>query len=168
LIVPTRRDYDLLNQSHVRGLFVDTRPDVVFHLAGLIGGILANKERPADFCYQNLLMGTTMIHEAWRVGVRKYITLMGGCSYPARAPSPIAETALWNGYPQDESAPYSLAKAMGAVLADSYRRQYRFNAVVLVPGNLYGPHDNFELNNSHVVPALIRKYHEAKQSAQRR
>jgi GDP-L-fucose synthase len=89
---------------------------------------------------------------------------MGGCSYPANAPSPISETALWNGYPQEESAPYALAKAMGAVLADSYRRQYGFNAVVLVPGNLYGPHDNFDLNNSHVIPALIRKYHEAKRS----
>jgi len=164
LIAPTRRDYDLLDQSQVRGLFVDTRPDVVFHLAGLVGGILANRGRPADFCYQNLLMGTMMIHEAWRAGVRKYITLMGGCSYPAQAPSPIAETALWTGYPQDESAPYSLAKAMSAVLAGSYRRQYGFNAVVLVPGNLYGPHDNFDLSNSHVIPALIRKYHEAKRS----
>jgi GDP-L-fucose synthase len=164
LITPARRDYDLLNQSHVRGMFVDTRPDLVFHLAGLIGGILANRERPADFCYQNLLMSATMIHEAWHAGVQKYIALMGGCSYPANAPSPIGETALWNGYPQQESAPYSLAKAMGAVLADSYRRQYGFNAVVLVPGNLYGPHDNFDLNNSHVIPALIRKYHEARRS----
>jgi GDP-L-fucose synthase len=166
LIAPGRHDYNLLDQTHVRRLFADTRPDLVFHLAGLIGGILANKERPADFCYLNLLMGTMMIHEAWRAGVRKYITLMGGCSYPAQAPSPIAETALWNGYPQEESAPYSLAKAMGAVLADSYRRQHDFNAVVLVPGNLYGPHDNFDLRNSHVIPALIRKYHEARQSGQ--
>jgi GDP-L-fucose synthase len=164
LITPTRCDYDLLNQSHVRGLFLDTRPELVFHLAGLIGGILPNRERPADFCYQNLLMGTMMLHEARQAGVQKYITLMGGCSYPAHAPSPIAETALWNGYPQPESAPYSLAKAMGAVLAESYRRQYGFNAIMLVPGNLYGPHDNFDLNHSHVIPALIRKYYEAKRS----
>jgi GDP-L-fucose synthase len=166
LILPGRREYDLLEQSQVRGLFQDTRPDFVFHLAGLIGGIMANKERPADFCYQNLLMGTMMAHEAHRAGVGKYVTLMGGCSYPGHAPSPIAETTLWTGYPQAESAPYSLAKAMGAVLGESYRKQYGFDAVMLVPGNLYGPHDNFDLNNSHVIPALIRKFLEAKRTGQ--
>lgn len=162
LICPSRKDYDLLEQVQVRRMFADTRPHVVLHLAGLIGGILANQERPADFCYQNLLMGTTLLHEAWRAGVQKYITLMGGCSYPAVAPSPIKETELWKGYPQGESAAYSLAKAMGAVQGEAYRRQYGFNAVVLVPGNLYGPYDNFDLRNSHVIPALIRKIYEAK------
>ncbi|MDH7568503.1 MAG: GDP-L-fucose synthase [Armatimonadota bacterium] len=162
LVAPTRRDYDLLEQEQVRRMFADTRPDVVFHLAGLIGGILANKERPADFCYQNLIMGTMVLHEAWRAGVQKYVTLMGGCSYPAKAPSPIREEELFNGYPQPESAPYSLAKAMSAVQAEAYRRQHGFNAIVLVPGNLYGPFDNFSLRNSHVIPALIRKYYEAR------
>lgn len=161
-LTPTRQQYDLLEQSAVRQLLGDHTPDVVFHLAGLIGGIGANKARPADFCYQNLLMGTMMLHECFKAGVKKYITVMGGCSYPAKAPSPIKETELFNGYPQMESAPYSLAKAMSAVQAEAYRRQHGFNAIVLVPGNLYGPHDNYDLNNSHVIPALIRKYIEAK------
>lgn len=163
-IVPARKDYDLLEQTQMRKMLADLKPDVVFHLAGLVGGIGANRERPADFVYQNLLMGTTLLHESWRAGVKKYITLMGGCSYPAQAPSPIKETELFNGYPQAESAPYSLAKAMSAVQAQSYRRQHGFNAIVLVPGNLYGPYDNFDLRNSHVIPALIRKYMEAKAS----
>jgi len=162
LITPSRRNYDLLEQTRVRAMLQEHRPDLVFHFAGLIGGIGANKARPADFCYENLLMGTMMLHESWRAGVRKYITLMGGCSYPAHAPSPIRETELFNGMPQAESAPYSLAKAMSAIQAEAYRRQHTFNAVVLVPGNLYGPFDNFDLNNSHVIPALIRKYLEAK------
>jgi GDP-L-fucose synthase len=161
-ITPSRKEFDLLEQSAVRRMLEQHQPDVVFHLAGLVGGIGANKSQPADFCYQNLLMSTVMLHESYKAGVKKYIGLMGGCSYPAKAPSPIAETELFNGYPQMESAPYSLAKAMGAVQAEAYRRQYGFNAVVLVPGNIYGPHDNFDLNNSHVIPALIRKFLEAK------
>jgi len=166
LIAPSRQKYDLLEQSQVRRLFQDHRPDVVIHLAGLIGGIGANRARPADFCYENLLMGAVMLHESWRAGVRKYITLIGGCSYPAHAPSPIKETELFNGMPQTESAPYSLAKAMSVIQAQSYRRQHGFDAIVLVPGNLYGPHDNFDLNNSHVIPALIRKFLEAKAAGQ--
>ncbi|MGZ3420124.1 MAG: GDP-L-fucose synthase family protein [Polyangiales bacterium] len=161
LITPARKDYDLTEQSAVRALLADTRPDVVFHLAGLIGGILVNKEKPADFFYQNLMMGTMMLHESFKAGVTKYLTLIGGCSYPATAPSPIAETQLWNGYPQPESAPYSMAKSMSVLQARSYRQQYGFDAVVLVPGNLYGPFDNFDLSSSHVIPALIRKYREA-------
>jgi GDP-L-fucose synthase len=162
LILPTRQEYDLLEQNQVRALFRDAKPDYVLHLAGLIGGILANKERPAEFCYQNLLMGTMLLHEAWRAGTKKYVTLIGGCSYPATAPSPIREEELWNGYPQAESAPYSLAKSMSVLQARAYRKQYGFDAIVLVPGNLYGPHDNFGLTSSHVIPALIRKYVEAR------
>ena len=165
-LTPGRRKYDLREQDQVRQMLAETKPDVVFHLAGLIGGIGANKARPADFCYENLLMGTMILHESWRAGVRKYITLMGGCSYPAHAPSPIKETELFNGMPQAESAPYSLAKAMSAIQAEAYRRQHRFDAIVLVPGNLYGPFDNFDLNNSHVIPALIRKFLEAKAARQ--
>ncbi|HLP76282.1 MAG TPA: GDP-L-fucose synthase [Candidatus Paceibacterota bacterium] len=161
-ITPSRSDFNLLEQSDIRGMLAEIKPDVVFHLAGLIGGIGANKARPADFCYENLLMGTLMLHESWRAGAQKYITLMGGCSYPAHAPSPIKEKELFNGMPQVESAPYSLAKAMSAVQAEAYRRQHQFDAIVLVPGNLYGPFDNYDLNNSHVIPALIRKYVEAK------
>jgi len=103
-----------------------------------------------------------VIHEAYLSGVEKLITLIGGCSYPAGAPSPISEDQLFNGYPQPESAPYSLAKAMSVVQAQAYRKQYGFNAIVLVPGNLYGPYDNFDLESSHVIPALIRKFHEAR------
>lgn len=161
LLAPSRKEFDLMEQSDVRRMFEKTKPDVVFHLAAYVGGILANRDKPADFCYRNMLLGANVIHEAYRSGVEKYITLMGGCSYPATAPSPIKETALWTGYPQPESAPYSLAKAMNVELAQSYRRQYGFNAIVLVPGNIYGPHDNFDLQASHVIPALIRKYYEA-------
>jgi GDP-L-fucose synthase len=162
LLTPTRKDYDLQEQAAVRRMLADTRPDLVLHLAALSGGIMANKEKPADYCYQNLFMGATMLHECWRSGVQKYVTLIGGCSYPAQAPNPIRETELWNGYPQPESAPYSIAKKMSVVQAEAYRRQHGFDAVVLVPGNLYGPWDNFDLQASHVIPALVRKYHEAR------
>ena len=166
IAAPTRQDYDLCEQAAVRRMLADVRPEIVLHLAALSGGILANKERPAQYCYENLLMGTTMLHESWAAGVRKYVTLIGGCSYPATAPSPIGETELWNGYPQIESAPYSMAKKMSVVQAEAYRRQYGFDAVVLVPGNLYGPWDNFDLNASHVIPALVRKFIEARETSQ--
>lgn len=161
LVTPSRREYDLTEQSQVRRLFADVRPDIVLHLAGLVGGILINKKRPADYCHRNLLMGTLVLDEAFRAGARKYITLMGGCSYPAHAPSPIPESEMWNGYPAAESAPYALAKAMSLVEAQAYRQQHGFDAIVLVPGNLYGPHDNFDLESAHVIPAQIRKFWEA-------
>jgi GDP-L-fucose synthase len=161
-LTPGRADYDLREQVEVRQMLREHKPEVVFHLAGLIGGIGVNRERPADFNYENLVMGTMMLHECWRAGVKKYITLLGGCSYPANAPNPIKETELFQGWPQPESAPYSLAKAMSVVQAAAYRTQYGFNAIALVPGNLYGPHDNFDLNSSHVIPALIRKFLAAK------
>ena len=162
LLAPTRSDYDLLQQSAIRKMLAETKPDIVLHLAALSGGIMANKSQPGDYCYQNLFMGTSMLHESWQAGVKKYLTLIGGCSYPAQAKNPIKEEDLWNGYPQPESAPYSTAKKMAVVQAEAYRRQYEFDAVVLVPGNLYGPHDNYDLQASHVIPALIRKYHEAR------
>ena len=160
---PARSNYDLLRQEDVKRMFEDIEPEVVFHLAAYVGGILANRNKPADFCYRNLFLGSELIHQAHMAGVQKYITLMGGCSYPAHAPSPIEETELWQGYPQPESAPYSLAKAMAHELAKAYRSQYGLNAIVLVPGNIYGPFDNFDLQGSHVIPALIRKFVEAKE-----
>ena len=163
-LTPARADYDLREQVQVRRMLAELKPDVVFHLAGLVGGIDANRERPADFHYENLIMGAMMLHESWRAGVKKYITLLGGCSYPANAPNPIKETGLFQGLPQAESAPYSLAKAMSVVQASAYRAQYGFNAIALVPGNIYGPHDNFDLNSSHVIPALIRKFLAAKEA----
>jgi GDP-L-fucose synthase len=161
VLTPARNEYDLLEQSDVRTMFKVLRPEIVVHLAGLVGGILANRKAPAEYSQQNLLMGTLMAHEAWASGVRRYVTLIGGCSYPRTAPSPIAETSLWEGYPQPESAPYSLAKRMMVVLSQAYRSQYGFDSIVLVPGNVYGPNDNFDLENSHVIPALIRKFDEA-------
>ena len=167
VLAPTRQDFDLLEQGQVRRLMAETRPHVVIHLAGLVGGILANRDRPAEFCYENLLIDTMVLHESWRAGAAKYMTLIGGCSYPAAAENPIAEESLWNGYPQPESAPYALAKRMSVVQAEAYRREHGFDAVVLVPGNVYGPHDNFDLGNSHVIPALIRRFHEAKVEGKR-
>ena len=163
-LAPTRTDFDLREQTQVRRMLERTKPDIVFHLAGLVGGIGVNSERPADFNYENLIMGTMMLHESWRAGVKKYITLLGGCSYPADAPNPIKETTLFKGYPQAENAPYSLAKAIGVVQARAYRAQHGFNAIALVPGNLYGPFDNFDLNTSHVIPALIHKFLVAKET----
>ncbi len=163
-ITPTRAEFDLQEQMQVRRMLEQTKPDVVFHLAGLIGGIGINIERPANFNYENLIMGTMMLHESWRAGVKKYITLLCGCSYPADARNPIKETTLFQGYPQPENAPYSLAKAIGVVQASAYRAQHGFNTITLVPGNLYGPHDNFNLRSAHVVPALIHKFIVAKEN----
>jgi GDP-L-fucose synthase len=162
LVTPCRHEYDLSEQTQVRRLFQEQRPDMVIHLAARVGGVLANKEHPAEFSYENLVMGALVLHESWRAGVRKYITLIGACSYPDRAPNPIRESELFNGPPHAGSAPYSLAKAMSVVLAQAYRQQRGFNAIVLAPGNIYGPFDDFDPNNSHVIPALIRKFIEAK------
>jgi len=161
VIAPTRADYDLLDQQQVRRLFADARPEITFHLAAMVGGIVANKKYPADFCYRNLLMNTCVFHEAYEAGVKKYVTLLGGCSYPAHAPSPIAETELWNGYPQPESASYSLAKRMDVVMGRAYREQYGFDAITLLPGNMYGPRDNFKPESAHVIPGTIRRIVEA-------
>lgn len=161
-LTPTRADFDLQEQTQVRRMLERFKPEVVFHLAGRVGGIGINVERPADFNYDNLIMGTMMLHESWQAGVKKYITLLCGCSYPAAAPNPIKEASLFQGYPQAENAPYSLAKAMGVVQASAYRAQHGFNVITLVPGNLYGPFDNFDLRSSHVVPALIHKFLAAK------
>lgn len=164
VLTPTRQEYDLNNQSAVQRMYQELKPEIVLHLAGLIGGLMANKDRPADFYYQNMLSQTLVMHGAFEAGCTKFLTLMGGCSYPGKAASPIDETQMWNGYPQGESAAYSSAKKMNIVMSNAYREQYGFNSVVLVPGNIYGPWDNFDLRNSHVIPALIRKYHEAKMS----
>lgn len=161
---PSHARFDLMSQYDVRRMFLEMRPTVVVHLAGLVGGIEANRKRPAEFHYQNLIMSANAMHAAWASGVKKFMTLIGGCSYPANAESPIQESCLLQGYPQAESAPYSLAKAMSVVQAQAYRAQYGFSAIVLIPGNAYGPHDNFDLASGHVVPALIRRFLEAEQS----
>ena len=162
-----RRDYDLLDRAQVDRMLRDTRPDAVVHLAAKVGGIIANKQYPADFYYENILMGTQVFHACFKAGVRKLLTFMGGCSYPARAVSPIGEDQMWDGYPQPESAPYSIAKKMALVQSDSYRRQYGFNSVVLIPGNVYGEYDNFNREYAHVIPATIRRFVEARDTGAR-
>lgn len=142
-------------------MFAEIRPEVVLALAGYVGGIGANRDFPSDFYYRNLMMNTMTIREARLAGARKLLAVMGGCSYPASAPSPIREERMWEGLPAAESAPYSMAKKMALIQAEADRRQHGFDAIVLVPGNIYGEHDNFELASSHVVPALIRKFYEA-------
>jgi len=155
------RDYDLTREQDVEKLFRDVKPDVVFHLAGLVGGIYVNKERPGEFYYQNLMMGTLVTHQAWKTGVKKFVSAGAGCGYPEFAEMPLKEIALWDGWPQKESAPYSLAKRMLTIQASAYYRQYGFSAVTCIPGNIYGEYDNFNLNDSHVIPALVRKFSEA-------
>jgi GDP-L-fucose synthase len=154
--------YDLLNQQAVRRMFDDIGPDVVVHLAAYSGGIGANRTYPADFYFRNTVLTALTFDEAAHRKVKKLVYPMGGCSYPATATSPIDEGQLFNGYPQAESAGYSAAKMMGLVAARSYKQQYGLNAAVLIPGNLYGEYDNFRGNESHVVPAMVRRYFEAK------
>ncbi len=161
VIVARSRDYDLTREEATIRLLRDTLPDFVFHLAGLVGGILANKERPAEFFYQNLTMGTFLLHHACRLGVPKFIAAGAGCGYPEHAPLPLRESAFWDGLPQAESAPYSLAKRLLHIQALAYQRQYGFVTVIAIPGNIYGPYDNFDLESAHVIPALIRKFFEA-------
>ena len=131
------------------------------HLAGLVGGIVANKARPAEFFYQNLMMNTLTLHHAWQAGVGKVVAAGTGCGYPEHAPLPLRETSFWDGFPQRESAPYSLAKRMLHVQSIAYWAQHRLPVIVTIPGNIYGPHDNFDLENAHVVPGLTRKFVEA-------
>jgi GDP-L-fucose synthase len=158
-IIDVDRDrYDLLEPGAPEKMLKDTRPDAVLHLAAKVGGIIANQKYPADFVYENLLTNTQMFDASFRAGVKKYLTFIGGCSYPSRAPSPIREEDMWNGFPQPESAPYSAAKRMVLVQSESYRRQHGFNSVVLVPGNVYGEYDNFNEEYAHVIPALIARF----------
>jgi len=156
-----RRDYDLIDPVEVRRMFVDRQPDVVVHLAAYSGGIGANRTYPADFYYRNTLLTTLMFEEAARHRIRKLVYPMGGCSYPAGAKSPIDEAQMWQGFPQPESAGYSSAKKMGLVASWAYRQQYGLNSIVVIPGNMYGEFDNFRTTESHVVPAMVRRYYEA-------
>lgn len=155
------KDFDLMQRDQVDALLDKYKPEVIVHLAAYSGGIGANRDFPADFYFRNTILTAHMFDAAARRGVRKLVYPMGGCSYPAKASSPIGEDQLWQGYPQPESAGYSTAKMMGTVAARSYRHQYGLNATVIIPGNMYGEYDNFRNSESHVVPAMIRRYHEA-------
>ena len=163
VFVPHIEEYDLVNPNDIQRMYDQARPDVVIHLAALAGGIGANRARPADFFYINLMMGVQLMHEAWKRGVEKFVAIGTVCAYPKFTPIPFREEELWNGYPEETNAPYGLAKKMLLVQAQAYREQYGFNAIYLLPVNLYGPRDNFDLQTSHVIPALIRKYIDAQQ-----
>lgn len=158
-----RKDYDLLQPGAPAAMLKEIQPDCVVHMAAKSGGIITNKKRPADFFYDNIVMNTHTLHESWKAGVKKFITFMGGCSYPSDAKSPIGEDQMWKGYPQIESAGYSVAKKMLITQSWAYRVQHGFNSIVLIPGNVYGEWDNFNLEEAHVIPALIRKYIEAQE-----
>ncbi len=162
VVVPRSRDYDLREHEAVLRLLQDTQPTVIIHLAAVVGGIGANRERPAEFFYSNLMMGVQMFHEAWQAGVKKFVTIGTVCAYPKFTPIPFHEADLWNGYPEETNAPYGLAKKMLLVQGQAYRQQYGYNSIYLLPTNLFGPGDNFDPKSSHVIPALIRKFVEAK------
>jgi GDP-L-fucose synthase len=161
VFVPRSREYDLRDRDAVLRLYADTRPHVIIHLAGVVGGIGANRANPARFFYENLMMGAQLMHQAYLHGVEKFVAIGTICAYPKFTPVPFQEDMLWDGYPEETNAPYGLAKKMLLVQAQSYREQYGFNAVYLLPVNLYGPRDNFDPASSHVIPALIKKCFDA-------
>lgn len=153
--------WDLRNQSAVHDLLDNFEPEVVIHAAGTVGGIGANKENPGKFMYENLIMGTNIIHESMLQKVSKLILLGTVCAYPKHTPVPFKEEELWNGYPEETNAPYGIAKKTLMRLVEAYHEQYELNGVNLVPVNMYGPHDHFNLTSSHVIPALILKFYNA-------
>lgn len=160
--VPSRKDgWDLREPGNIQGAFEVWRPDVVIHMAAVVGGIGANMARPADFLYDNLMMGAQLIHAASQHGVEKFVTIGTVCAYPKFTPVPFKETSLWDGYPEETNAPYGLAKKLLLVQGQAYREQYGLNCIYLLPTNLYGPRDNFDEGTSHVIPALIKRYQAA-------
>jgi GDP-L-fucose synthase len=162
VIVPRSAQYDLTDEAAVARLFEDARPDVVLHLAAEVGGIGANRDNPGRFFYANMAMGLHMVERARLSGVQKFVQVGTVCSYPKFTPVPFSEASLWDGYPEETNAPYGVAKKALLVMLDSYRDQYGFPGIFLMPTNLYGPRDNFDPQSSHVIPALIRKCEEAR------
>lgn len=167
IFVPHSRDYDLVRGEAVERLYVDARPDVVVHLAARVGGIGANMRNPGSFFYENLLMGVQLIEQGRLHGIEKFVAIGTICAYPKFTPVPFKEDDIWNGYPEETNAPYGLAKKMLLVQSQAYRQQYGFNAIYLLPVNLYGPGDNFDPEYSHVIPALIKKVFDAKEKGER-
>src|SRR6202795_4345804 len=158
VVVPRSDKHDLRVQTEALRLYTDTRPDIMIHLAAVVGGIGANRENPGRFFYDNLMMGVQLIEQARLHGVAKLVAVGTVCSYPKFAPVPFREEDLWDGYPEETNAPYGLAKKMLLVQSQAYRQQYGFNAVFLLPVNLYGPRDNFDVEAGHVIPAMIHKF----------
>jgi GDP-L-fucose synthase len=167
VLVPRKRHYDLTSEPQVERMYADLRPQVVIHLAAVVGGIGANRESPGRFFYENVMLGALTMEHARRTGVEKFVGVGTICAYPKHAHVPFVETDLWNGYPEDTNAPYGIAKKMLLVQGQAYRQQYGFNAIHMLPVNLYGPHDNFDPASSHVIPALIRKCVEAAERGDR-
>jgi GDP-L-fucose synthase len=157
IFVPRSKDYDLVHLDAVKRVYRDARPNIVIHLAAKVGGIGANRANPGKFFYDNLMMGVQLIEVGRQVGLEKCVAIGTVCAYPKFTPVPFREEHLWNGYPEETNAPYGLAKKMLLVQAQAYRQQYGMNSIFLLPVNLYGPRDNFDLESSHVIPALIRK-----------
>jgi GDP-L-fucose synthase len=162
IFVPRRSEYDLTDEAQVVRMYHDARPDVVLHLAAEVGGIGANRLHPGRFFFANAAMGLHLIEHARQRGIDKFVQTGTVCAYPKFAPVPFRETDLWNGYPEETNAPYGVAKKALFVMLDGYRREFGLASSVVVPVNLYGPHDNFDLESSHVIPALIRKCVEAR------
>jgi GDP-L-fucose synthase len=167
IFIPRIENYNLVDSNDIRRMYVDSlnggdpKNVVIIHLAANVGGIGANREHPADFFYDNLMMGVELMHQAYRNGMGKFVAIGTVCAYPKFTPVPFKEDDLWSGYPEETNAPYGLAKKMMLVQSQAYREQYGFNSIFLLPVNLYGPRDNFNLQTSHVIPALIRKAVEA-------
>lgn len=162
IFIPKFEDYDLVKGQDVDRMYKDAQPDVVIHLAAHVGGIGANREKPAEFFYDNLMMGVQLMHHGWEFGLQKFVAIGTICAYPKYTPIPFKEDDIWNGYPEETNAPYGLAKKMLLVQSQAYRQQYGWNSIFLVPVNLYGPGDNFNPASSHVIPALIKKCVEAR------
>jgi len=166
VFIPQIEDYNLVELKDINRMLADAKSDLIIHLAAQVGGIGANLERPAEFFYNNLIMGVQLMHRAWETGVEKFVSIGTICAYPKFTPVPFKEENLWDGYPEETNAPYGLAKKMLLVQAQSYRQQYGYNALFLLPVNLYGPGDNFNPRSSHVIPALIRKCIEAQEAGE--
>ena len=157
IFIPRRSEYDLVEQKSVARVYEDARPDIVVHIAAEVGGIGANRANPGRFFYNNLMMSTQLMEYGRRFGVEKFVAIGTICAYPKFTPIPFKEENLWDGYPEETNAPYGMAKKMLLVQAQAYRQQYGFNAIYLLPVNLYGPEDNFDPETSHVIPAMIKK-----------
>jgi len=162
IFIPRSKEYDLVQMESVKRVYKDSKPHIVIHLAARVGGIGANRANPGKFFYDNLMMGVQMMEVGRQVGLEKFVAVGTVCAYPKFTAVPFKEEDLWNGYPEETNAPYGLAKKILLVQSQAYRQQYGFNAIYLLPVNLYGPRDNFNLEISHVIPALIRKFLEAK------
>jgi len=157
ILIPKIEDYDLVKMEDVKRMYDDMQPDIVIHLAAAVGGIGANREHPGRFFYENLIMGIQLIEQGRLRNIKKFVAIGTVCAYPKFTPVPFKEDDIWNGYPEETNAPYGLAKKMLLVQSQAYRQEYEFNSIFLVPVNLYGPGDNFNQSNSHVIPALVKK-----------